>query len=85
MLPKNLHRRPWSELQPQSVRRGLRSVVRELWGRDCGNQWDWSAKKLLEWRREKKGSIEPPHDVLKNERVELPEWAEAWRLLPASG
>ena len=31
------------------------------------NQWDWSAKKLLEWRREKAGSIEALHDVLKNE------------------
>lgn len=31
------------------------------------NQWDWSAKKLLEWHREKAGSIEALHDVLKNE------------------
>jgi hypothetical protein len=31
------------------------------------NRWDWSAKKLLEWRREKAGSIEALHDVLKNE------------------
>jgi hypothetical protein len=31
------------------------------------NQWDWSANKLLEWHREKAGSIEALHDVLKNE------------------
>jgi hypothetical protein len=31
------------------------------------NQWDWSGKKLLEWHREKAGSIEALHHVLKNE------------------
>jgi hypothetical protein len=31
------------------------------------NQSEWSAKKLLEWHREKAGSIEALHDVLKNE------------------
>jgi hypothetical protein len=31
------------------------------------NQWKWEAKKLLEWHREKAGSIEALHDVLKNE------------------
>ena len=31
------------------------------------NEWDWSAKKLLEWHREKAGSIEALHHVLKNE------------------
>ena len=31
------------------------------------NQWDWGAKKLLEWHREKAGSVEALHDVLKNE------------------
>jgi hypothetical protein len=31
------------------------------------NEWNWSAKKLLEWHREKAGSIEAVHDVLKNE------------------
>lgn len=31
------------------------------------NQWEWSAQKLLEWHREKAGSIEALHDVLKNE------------------
>jgi len=31
------------------------------------NQWEWSGKKLLEWHREKAGSIEALHDVLKNE------------------
>jgi hypothetical protein len=31
------------------------------------NQWEWAAKKLLNWHREKAGSIEALHDVLKNE------------------
>jgi len=35
-------------------------VVTNIWG-------DWSAQKLLQWHREKGGSIEAIHDVLKNE------------------
>ena len=31
------------------------------------NEWEWGAKKLLEWHREKAGSIEALHDVVKNE------------------
>ncbi len=31
------------------------------------NEGQWGAKKLLEWHREKAGSIEALHDVLKNE------------------
>ena len=31
------------------------------------NEWKWQPKKLLEWHREKAGSIEALHDVLKNE------------------
>ena len=31
------------------------------------NLWDWDPKRLLEWHREKAGSIEALHDVLKNE------------------
>ena len=31
------------------------------------NVWEWSGKKLLEWHREKAGSIEAVHDVLKND------------------
>jgi hypothetical protein len=31
------------------------------------NLWDWDGKGLLEWHREKAGSIEAVHDVLKNE------------------
>jgi len=31
------------------------------------NEWSWPAKRLLEWHREKAGSIEALHDVLKNE------------------
>ena len=33
----------------------------------ASNQREWSAKKLLEWHREKAGSIEALHQVLKNE------------------
>lgn len=36
------------------------AVVTNIWG-------DWSAQKLLEWQREKAGSIEAIHDVMKNE------------------
>src|SRR5664280_2103351 len=31
------------------------------------NRWDWTPKKLLQWHREKAGSIEAVHDVIKNE------------------
>lgn len=31
------------------------------------NRWDYEAKRLLEWQREKAGSIEQAHEVLKNE------------------
>jgi hypothetical protein len=31
------------------------------------NLWDWKPKRLLEWHREKAGSIEAAHDVIKNE------------------
>jgi hypothetical protein len=31
------------------------------------NRWDYDAQRLLEWQREKAGSIEAAHDVLKNE------------------
>lgn len=31
------------------------------------NLWDWSARRVLEWHRDKQGSIEALHDVLKNE------------------
>jgi hypothetical protein len=33
----------------------------------ASNEWNWGAKKLLEWQREKAGTIEAVHDVLKNE------------------
>ena len=33
----------------------------------ASNQWEWEGRKLLEWHREKAGSIEALHDVLKNE------------------
>jgi hypothetical protein len=31
------------------------------------NEWNWASKRLLEWHREKAGSIEALHHVLKNE------------------
>jgi hypothetical protein len=31
------------------------------------NIWDWKARRLLEWHREKAGRIEAVHDVVKNE------------------
>jgi hypothetical protein len=31
------------------------------------NEWEWTPKKLLQWHREKAGSIEAAHDVIKNE------------------
>jgi hypothetical protein len=31
------------------------------------NVWEWTPKKLLQWHREKAGSIEAAHDVIKNE------------------
>ena len=31
------------------------------------NLWDWKPKRLLEWHRQKAGTIEAVHDVLKNE------------------
>lgn len=33
----------------------------------ASNLWDWEPKRLLEWHREKSGSVEALHDVLKNE------------------
>jgi hypothetical protein len=33
----------------------------------ASNEWNWEARKLLEWHREKAGTIEAIHDVLKNE------------------
>jgi hypothetical protein len=33
----------------------------------ASNRWDWEAARLLEWQREKAGTIEALHDVLKNE------------------
>src|ERR1035437_4998535 len=31
------------------------------------NLWEWTPKRLLQWHREKAGSIEAVHDVIKNE------------------
>jgi len=33
----------------------------------ASNEWDWDAARLLRWQREKAGTIEALHDVLKNE------------------
>jgi hypothetical protein len=31
------------------------------------NRWDWDGERLLRWSHERCGSVEPAHDVLKNE------------------
>ncbi len=31
------------------------------------NIWEWNAERLIQWHREKAGTIEAVHDVLKNE------------------
>src|SRR5208283_4689339 len=31
------------------------------------NIWDWKARRLMEWHREKAGTVELVHDVIKNE------------------
>lgn len=33
----------------------------------ASNQWDWEPTRLLDWQREKAGTIEALHDVLKND------------------
>jgi hypothetical protein len=54
---------------------GLRKRQGELFADGMGvkhfavvsNIWEWSAPRLLEWQRQKAGTIEIVHDVLKNE------------------
>ena len=53
------------------------------------NIWDWEPVKLIEWHREKAGTTEQAHDVLKNELATgvLPSkyfWGQR-RLLAAGG
>jgi len=31
------------------------------------NRWDWDSRRLLRWSHERCGTVEPAHDVLKNE------------------
>lgn len=31
------------------------------------NVWEWAPKRLIQWHREKAGTVEAVHDVLKNE------------------
>jgi hypothetical protein len=40
------------------------------------NIWDWEPVKLIEWHREKAGTIERAHDVLKNVRALIDGFAE---------
>ena len=69
-LPVNRYREP---LRYIGIR--VRFKQREIFerGREvlhfavATNVWDWDAKRVLEWHREKAGSIEAIHDVLKNE------------------
>ncbi|HSP69526.1 MAG TPA: IS1380 family transposase [Bryobacteraceae bacterium] len=69
-LPENRYREP---LRYIGIR--IRRKQGELFegGREvlhfavATNLWDWDPKRLLEWHREKAGTIEAVHDVLKNE------------------
>ena len=69
-LPVNRYREP---LRYIGIR--VRFKQREMYerGREvlhfavATNLWDWDPKRVLEWHREKAGSIEAIHDVLKNE------------------
>jgi hypothetical protein len=69
-LPVNRYREP---LRYIGIR--VRFKQREMFERSrevlhfavATNLWDWDAKRVLEWHREKAGSIEAIHDVLKNE------------------
>jgi len=69
-LPVNRYREP---LRYIGIR--VRFKQREMFerGREAlhfavaTNLWDWDPKRVLEWHREKAGSIEAIHDVLKNE------------------
>jgi len=68
--PENRYREPLRYLGIR-VRRKQRDLFdgrREvLYFAVATNVWDWEPKRLLEWHREKAGSIEAVHDVLKNE------------------
>jgi hypothetical protein len=69
-LPVNRYREP---LRYLGIR--VRFKQREMFegGREvlhfavATNLWDWDPRRVLEWHREKAGSIEAIHDVLKNE------------------
>lgn len=69
-LPVNRYREP---LRYIGIR--VRFKQREMFegGREvlhfavATNLWDWDPQRVLEWHREKAGSIEAIHDVLKNE------------------
>ncbi|HTT63438.1 MAG TPA: IS1380 family transposase [Bryobacteraceae bacterium] len=71
--PQSEADRAWGALRYVAIR--VRPRQRDLWGPGEGvkyfavatNMWKWPAERLLEWHREKAGSIEALHDVLKNE------------------
>ena len=71
--PEQKKKRDWEPLRYIALR--IRQRQRELFSDGSAvkhfavvtNLWDWDGRKLLEWHREKAGSIEAAHDVLKNE------------------
>ena len=71
--PEEKRRRNWEPLRYIAVR--IRKRQGGLFGDGSAvkyfavvtNLWDWDGRKLLEWHREKAGSIEAVHQVLKNE------------------
>ncbi|MBC8166770.1 MAG: IS1380 family transposase [Bryobacteraceae bacterium] len=69
-LPVNRYREPLRYLgirirrKQQEMFEGGREVLHFA---VATNLWDWDPKRILEWHREKAGSIEAVHDVLKNE------------------
>jgi len=68
--PENRYREPlrYIGIRVRRTQRDLFDRRREvLYLVVATNLWDWEPKRLLEWQREKAGSIEAVHDVLKNE------------------
>ena len=68
--PENRYREPlrYIGIRVRRKQRDLLDGRREvLYFAVATNLWDWKPKRLLEWHRQKAGSIEAVHDVLKND------------------
>ena len=68
--PENRYREPlrYIGIRVRRKQRDLFDQRREvLYFAVAANLWDWEPRRLLEWHREKAGSIEAVHDVLNNE------------------